>query len=127
MTTTSIAAAAHPPESPWRLALPPGIWLTHFVATYVTAAGVCGRWGAPETAGGALLILGYSATALVGLTICLVAGAAPPILEPANALDDDTPAGRRQFVATTNALLVLVSAIAVIFVAAATWMVPACR
>jgi hypothetical protein len=49
------------------------------------------------------------------------------VLEPARALDDDTPADRTAFVATTNALLVLASGVAVLFVAAAVLLVPRCR
>ena len=68
----------------------------------------------------------WTVVALAGLAACIGVGG-QPVLAPARALDDDTPASRAAFVATTNALLVLASALAVLFVAVAVWLVPRCR
>jgi hypothetical protein len=127
MATASTIAA--PPQSLWRLAAPVVVWLGHFVASYATTAAACGRWAARfDGLSAPALVAAYTVVALLALSACLIAGARDwPVLEPARALDDDLPAVRGQFVATTNALLVLAGAIAVVFVGAATLMVPTCH
>jgi hypothetical protein len=116
----------HPPESLWRLTAPPLVWAVHFAASYATVTLACGRWSSAPPAGP--LIATVTVGALAALAGCLRLGArGRPVLEPARALDDDTPADRAAFVATTNALLVLASGLAVLFVAAAVLLVPQCR
>ena len=123
------AASSARASSLWRLAAPPIVWAAHFGACYATAVAACGRWSDSEHAGAVpLLVAIWSAVALGALAVCLATGSrGGAVLEPARALDDDTPASRAAFVATTNALLVMVSGLAVMFVAAAAWMVPQCR
>ncbi len=126
MATRTTASVA-PPASLWRLTAPALVWLAHFVASYATAATTCGRWasgGGPATG----WIVAYTAAALLGLAGCLPIGVrAGPVLEPARALDDDHPASREAFVATTNALLVLAGGLGVVAVGAAAVLVPTCR
>lgn len=123
---------ASPParaKSLWRLAAPPLVWLTHFTLCYGTVVAACGRWTSGPSAGAVPpLVSLWTVAALAALGGCLVIGAGgQAVLEPARALDDDTPASRAAFVAATNALLVLASSLAVVFVAAAVWLVPRCR
>jgi hypothetical protein len=123
------ASSATRAESLWRLAAPPLVWLAHFTLCYGTVVAACGRWtsGPPAGAVPALVSL-WTVAALAALGGCLVVGTGGrAVLEPARALDDDTPASRAAFVATTNALLVLAGGLAVLFVAAAIWLVPRCR
>lgn len=117
------------PASLWRLAAPPLVWLTHFSLCYATVVAACGRWtGEPSIGAVPPLVALWTVGALAALGASLAIGAGGrPVLEPARALDDDSPAGRAAFLATTNALLVLASGLAVVFVAAAVWMVPQCR
>lgn len=122
-------ASAGPPASLWRLAAPPLVWLAHFTLCYGTVVAACGRWTAGLSIGAVPpLVSLWTVAALAALGACLALGAGgQPVLEPARALDDDSPAGRSAFVATTNALLVLAGVLAVLFVAAAVWLVPQCR
>jgi hypothetical protein len=117
------------PASLWRLAAPPLVWLAHFAGCYATVVAACGRWtGGPSAGAVPPLVSLWTVAALAALGACLVVGTGgTAVLEPARARDDDTPASRAAFVATTNALLVLASALAVVFVAAAVWLVPRCR
>ena len=117
------------PASLWRLAAPPLVWLTHFTLCYATVVAACGRWTTPPSIGAVPpLVSLWTVVALVALGTCLAIGTGGrAVLEPARALDDDSPAVRAAFVATTNALLVLASGLAVVFVAAAVWLVPQCR
>ena len=116
-----------PPESLWRLTAPPLVWALHFTASYATVAMACGRWAASPSAAAPVIAI-VTLAALAALAACLTFGArGRAVLEPARALDDDTPADRAAFVATTNALLVLASGLAVLFVAAAVVLVPRCR
>jgi hypothetical protein len=117
------------PASLWRLAAPPLVWLAHFTLCYATVVAACGRWTTGPSAGAVPpLVSLWTVGALAALGACLAVGTGGrAVLEPARALDDDTPASRAAFVATTNALLVLASSLAVAFVAAAVWMVPQCR
>jgi hypothetical protein len=116
------------PASLWRLAAPPLVWLAHFAGCYATVVAACGRWTSGPSAGAVPpLVSLWTVAALAALGACLAVGTGRTVLEPAHALDDDTPASRAAFVATTNALLVLASGLAVVFVAAAVWLVPRCR
>lgn len=127
--SVSTSAASLPaPESLWRLAVPPVIWGLHFLASWAVSATACGRWGIPTAGSAALVIAAGTAAALLALMVCLsVTDVGSSVLDPASALDDDTPFDRRAFIATTNALLVIVSAIAVLFVAGAAALVPTCQ
>jgi hypothetical protein len=118
----------HPPESLWRLAAPPLVWALHCGASYAAVTVACGRWASASPAGAGPPVAAVTLVALAALAGCLMFGTrGRPVLEPARALDDDTPADRAAFVATTNALLVLASGVAVLFVAAAVRLVPQCR
>lgn len=117
------------PASLWRLAAPPLVWLAHFTLCYATVVAGCGRWTTGPSVGAvAPLVSLWTVGALAALAACVAIGTGGrAVLEPAWALDDDTPASRAAFVATTNALLVLASSLAVVFVAAAVWLVPRCQ
>lgn len=118
-----------PAGSMWRLAWPAGIWAVHFAAVYGTAVVACGRWAtSPDATAPIAWAAAVTVLALAALGWCVAAGgSARPVLRPSAALDDDRPAGRATFIATTTALLVLVAAVAVVAVGTSVVLVPACR
>lgn len=116
------------PEPLWTLVVAPSVWMAHFLVTYATVALGCGRWGQAASAGGLATAIGvYTLAALAGIAACVTAGLrARRGGLPVTRLDDDTPESRRHFLASATILLALLSMIGVLFVAAATWLVPVC-
>lgn len=116
-------------ESLWRLAAPPAIWAGHFLLCYVSAAVWCAK-----AAPGASLVpirLGVAlvtAAALAGIGILGVGGlrrhrsAGAP-----RSHDFDTPEDRHRFLGFATLLLSALSAVAVLFVAAAAVFFEDCR
>ena len=129
-TVPDIAVEPVPPQpSLWTLAAPPSLWVAHVLVCYVTVAMWCGRWStlaaivAPQT-----LVGLYTLAALAGVGRCVtVAVRARHDGAAAFGMDDDTPESRRHFLAWATILLAGLSAIGVVFVAAATLLVPSCR
>jgi hypothetical protein len=101
------------------LAIPPVIWMTHFLLTYVTAAVWCARFaGYGGSLGRAHVAIAiYSVVALAGLGATAWSGftrhrygtETPPH-------DSDTPEDRHRFLGLATMLLAGLSGIATIFV-----------
>lgn len=114
-------------ESLWRLALPPLLWLAHFLASYFTGALWCGRFGDGSLATPRLAIAGYTVAALVGITLVggralrrhLLGGQPPPH-------DEDSAADRTRFLGQATLLLSGLSAVAVLFGALVAVFIPEC-
>jgi hypothetical protein len=106
---------------------PPAIWLGHFAGTYGTVVMACGRWEPPASQLAPAVVLAGTAAAFVGLAGCQLASARRVNPSPPVPLDDDTPASRSEFLATTHLLLVVTSALGIGFVAFGTAAVGVCR
>jgi hypothetical protein len=129
VTIVPNTAADHmPPPSLWTLAAPPGLWMAHVLACYVTVALWCGRWGAAAAAVSAQTLVGlYTAAALAGIAAFGAMAVRARQNGAAFGLDDDTPESRQHFLAWATVLLAGLSAVGVLFVAVATLLVPSCR
>ena len=121
------------PEEPtylMMLASGPAIWIVHFLVTYTTVAVTCGPRGPSggTLASAHLLVLAYTVVALGGIAV-VAWGAwqrhthgseAPPH-------DMDTPGDRHRFLGFATYLLAGLSAVATVFVAVSTVLLPDCR
>jgi hypothetical protein len=123
----TIAARARTPESLWRLGAAPAIWLAHFGTTYAIAVAACGRWQPLPPARARALVIAATAAALIGLAACLGRAASWPGRIGAPVPPPDAAADSGRFLARTNVLLVVLSAISVGFVAFGTVTVGVCR
>jgi len=117
-------------ESLWRLAASPAIWAGHFMSCYVVAAVWCAKAGASGASFGAvrLAIAAFTAAALAGIGLIGFGGlrrhrfGAEPLSH-----DFDTPEDRHRFLGFATLLLSALSAVAVVFVAAAAVFFEDCR
>ena len=117
-----------PNDSLWRLAVPPATWFAHFIACYAVAVAWCGRWGAGSSVASTALVGALTAAAVAAMALPLMHhGHVRPLLRAGLALDDDSPGGRHEFVATAHTWLVLLATAAMLFVAGSTLLVPRCR
>lgn len=104
----------------WLLAAAPSIWLTYFLAAYVTASIWCAK---AAGYGGSLngirgVLVWYTVAALIGILLIGWSGVQRYRLAlPAEPYDADTPEDRQQFLAAATMLLAGLSAIATIMVA----------
>jgi hypothetical protein len=117
-------------QSLWRPVLPPIIWATHFMLTYVTAAIWCakvaGRDG--ELGGARVAIAAYTVVALAGIAIVGKRGWQRHTFDGSETNHDfDSPADRHRFLGFATALLAGLSAVAVIFTALAAFFFGDCR
>lgn len=122
----------HPPEhheSLWRLTWSPGIWVAHFLLSYLTAAIWCAKFAGP---GGSLSTV---RTAIAVYTLAALAGIAMTGWQgyrrhrhgmEAGQHDFDSPAGRHGFLGFATLLLSGLSAVATIYVALAAVFIRSC-
>jgi hypothetical protein len=112
------------------LASGPAIWFAHFLVTYTTVAVACGSRGPSRDAlaGAQMLVLAYTLVALGGITVVARSGwrrhrhGAETVPH-----DMDTPGDRHRFLGFATYLLAILSAMATLFVAVATALLPDCR
>lgn len=117
-------------ESLWPLIAGPTIWALHFLASYLTAALWCAKVAGRNGALGPLrwVLAAYTLAALIGLGVSARDalrrhryGRAPL------PHDYDTAADRHRFLGFATLLLSGLSAVAVLFVAAAAFFIGTCR
>ncbi len=112
------------------LASGPAVWLLHFLVTYTTVAVRCGPRGT-ATATLALThgIVGtYTAVALAGIAGVAWSGwTRHRHGDETRPYDMDTPEDRHRFLGFATFLLALLSAVATLFVAGSTLLMPDCR
>lgn len=115
-------------ESLWRLAAAPAIWAGHFLLCYATAAVWCAKAGARSFGTVRLAIAVFTAAALAGIFLVGFGGLRRHRFgrEPLSH-DFDTPADRHRFLGFATLLLSVLSATAVVFVAAAAVFFEDCR
>lgn len=122
-------ALAEKKESLWRLVVSPTIWAAHLMASYVTAAIYCAKFGRDSVLTPVRwAIVVFTVVALLGITWNGIdgyrrhrhGGATLPH-------DDDTPADRHRFLGFATALLAALSGIATVYAALVILFVRTCR
>jgi hypothetical protein len=115
----------------WLLAAPPAIWTAHLLLCYVTAAIWCARVAGPDGALGVVrtLILVYTATALVGITVIGWDGYRRHRHGGTETVphDFDSAEDRHRFLGFATLLLAGLSAVATVYVAIAALFFESCR
>jgi hypothetical protein len=130
MSTPHVDELHESRQSLWRPVLPPIIWATHFMLTYVTAAVWCakvaGRDG--ELGGARVAIALYTVAALAGIVLVGKRGWQRHVFDGSETQHDfDSPADRHRFLGFATALLAGLSAVATIFTALAVVFFKDCR
>lgn len=118
----------------WLIAVPPTLWLAHFLASYLTAALWCAKVadGTGSLGPARWAIAGYTAAALVGIALVGWAGlrrwrlASSP--DPARRQTDrDLPGDRHRFLGFATLLLAALAAVAVVYGAMPAALIGSCR
>lgn len=122
----------HPEESEslWWIAASPGLWATHFLASYVTAAVYCARFaGEDDALGGVRVAVGvYTAVAVPLIAWIGWVGWKRHGRSTETAPHDfDTPQDRHRFLGFATLLLSGLSLVATLFTAVATLYFETCR
>jgi hypothetical protein len=108
----------------------PAIWVTHFLVTYATVAVACGPRGPGRgaIASAQMLVLVYTLVALGGIAVVAWHGwRRHRHGEETTPHDMDTPGDRHRFLGFATYLLAALSAVATVFVAVSTTLLPDCR
>jgi hypothetical protein len=130
MSTQRDAETHESRQSLWRLVLPPTIWATHFMLTYLTAAIWCAKVaGRDGSLGGARVAIAvYTVVALAAIAIVGRRGWRRHTFDGSETRHDfDTPADRHRFLGFATALLAGLSTVATIFTALAAVFFSDCR
>ncbi len=117
-------------QSLWRPVLPPIIWASHFLLTYLTAAIWCAKVaGRDGPLGGIRVAIAiYTVVALAGIATVGWRGWRRHTFDGSETQHDfDSPADRHRFLGFATALLAGLSAVATIFTALATLFFSDCR
>jgi hypothetical protein len=117
-------------QSLWRPVLPPIIWATHFMLTYLTAAIWCAKLaGRDGPLGGARVAIAiYTLVALAGIATVGWRGLQRHTFDGSETQHDfDSSADRHRFLGFSTALLAGLSAVATIFTALAAAFFRDCR
>lgn len=106
-------------QSLWLLAVSPGIWTAHLLASYLTAAIWCAKAGRDAGLGGVrIAIAGFTVAALAGILFTGWRGFRRHRLGSATVPHDfDTAADRHRFLGFATVLLSGLSVVAVLYVA----------
>lgn len=123
------ARPAEKDESLWWIAVPPTIWMAHFLASYLTAAVWCAKKGRGASLDvPRLAIAVYTILALAGIGLVAFRawrrhsyGDSPP------PHDADTPEDRHRFLGYATLMLCGLSTVATLFVALAAVFTETCR
>jgi hypothetical protein len=117
-------------DSLWRLAAPPVIWATHFLACYGTAAVWCAKYAKPDDplTPVRLAIAAFTLVALLPVT-WLAWSSYRRHRHPGGQLphDADTPEDRYRFLGFATLLLSGLCAIAIVFAALTAVFIRSCR
>jgi hypothetical protein len=130
MSRGSHEPVAEERQSLWLLTVSPAIWAAHFLASYIGAAVWCGLAGSRAAGLGGLrtVVLATAVLALGGIAITGWTGWRKHRhngYEPPH--DEDTPEDRHRFLGLATVLLSALSAIATVYVAAATLLIEDCQ
>jgi hypothetical protein len=113
----------------WALAVPPLIWVGHFLLSYCTAAVWCAKYAGAEgsLATARVAIALYTVVALIGLYMMAWRGYRHHRLGDTRAPhDDDSPEDRYRFMGYAAMLLSGLSAIAVVYASIVAIMIRSC-
>jgi membrane protein YdbS with pleckstrin-like domain len=115
-------------ENLWRLTWSPGIWIAHFLLSYLTAAIWCAKVGAGASLSMVrVAIVVYTLVALAGIAITGWQGYRRHRHGTETGRHDfDSPAGRHGFLGFATLLLSGLSAVATVYVALAAVFIGRC-
>jgi hypothetical protein len=117
-------------QSLWLLVASPTIWAAHFLASYLTAAIWCAKFAGPDKSLGVVrtAIAVYTVLALVGVVYTGFVGYQRNRYEHRTfPHDGDSSEDRHRFLGFASLLLSGISAIAILFVAVAAFIIGACH
>jgi hypothetical protein len=130
MTQSEVISETHERrQTLWLLAASPAIWSLYFLASYITAAIWCAKFGGPDSSlsGARMAIAIYTVLALAGIIFIFWIGYRKHIHGAVAAPHDaDTPEDRHRFLGLATVLLSGLSAVATIYVALAAVFIGSC-